>query len=105
MPPTRSVIQSSTSFRKNVSDIICFWSMWISRLDVIQVLKLYFEISETKKAFRIYLEMLFRDDSAEANRLIERNKELLHISIDLIYKYCDSPRIIVEKLLVDKKDA
>ncbi|WEL38813.1 hypothetical protein PFJ87_06g00790 [Encephalitozoon hellem] len=81
-----------------------FLDVVASNTDDIQVLKFYFEKTNTKKSFRMYLDVLFKADKEEAMRLVEKHKEFLSISIGMIYKYCDSPRAWVEKLLVDKKD-
>ncbi|KAG5860051.1 hypothetical protein KMI_03g05000 [Encephalitozoon hellem] len=81
-----------------------FLDVVASNTDDIQVLKFYFEKTDTKKSFRMYLDVLFKADKEEAMRLVEKHKEFLSVSIGMIYKYCDSPRAWVEKLLVDKKD-
>lgn len=70
----------------------------------VQVARLYFETSGTKKAFGMYLALLFRESAEDAERLIEKNRDFLATSVDLMYKHCENPRIRVEKLLVDRKD-
>ncbi|ADM11659.1 uncharacterized protein Eint_060510 [Encephalitozoon intestinalis ATCC 50506] len=75
-----------------------------SNTDDIQVLRLYFERTETRKSFGMYLDGLFKADREEAMRLVEKHRELLGVSIGIIYKHCENPRAWVEKLLVDKKD-
>ncbi|AFN83147.1 hypothetical protein EROM_060530 [Encephalitozoon romaleae SJ-2008] len=81
-----------------------FLDVVASNTNDVQILKFYFEKTETKKSFRMYLDALFKTDKEEAMRLVERRKEFLSVSIGMIYKYCDNPRMWVEKLLVDKKD-
>lgn len=81
-----------------------FLDVVASNTDDAQILRFYFEKTETKKSFRMYLDVLFKTDKEEAMRLVERRKEFLSVSIGMIYKYCDNPRMWVEKLLVDKKD-
>lgn len=69
-----------------------------------EVLKLYFERTGTKRSFRMYLDSLFKACEKDAMRAAEAHKEFLAVSIDLMYKHCESPRPWVEKMLVDKKD-
>lgn len=81
-----------------------FLEIVASNSEDIQVLRFYFEKTKTKKSFRMYLDALFKENEVEANRLMEKNKEFLSVSIDLIYKHCSNPRTITERLLIDKKD-
>lgn len=82
-----------------------FLEVVASNTEDVQIMKLHFETSKTKTSFKMYLEALFRDDEGEAVRVIEKNKEFLSSSIDMIYKYSNNPRVLIEKLLVDRKDA
>nr|AGE95667.1 hypothetical protein ECU06_0590 [Encephalitozoon cuniculi] len=81
-----------------------FLDVVASNTDDIEVLRLYFEKTGTRKSFRMYLDALFRVDEKEAMSFVEKHKEFLSVSIDMMYKYCDNPRAWVERLLADRKD-
>ncbi|TBU15381.1 hypothetical protein CWI41_060590 [Ordospora colligata] len=69
------------------------------------VLKLYFDTDASRKSFGMYLEKLFKENENNAIAFVESHLEFLSTSIDLVYKYCNNPRMIVERLITDKKDA
>ncbi|KAH9411272.1 hypothetical protein HK407_06g11020 [Ordospora pajunii] len=68
------------------------------------VLKLYFEEDATRRSFGMYLEKLLKENENRGIALVESHLEFLPASIGLIYKYCGNPRMIVERLITDRKD-